>query len=425
MKPLKIIFSTLVFLPLIAFIGLHTFVSIKGRKLLTSKLHSIFQSDVIVGRVATSFPLNLIVKDLEVKSWFKVKKVFAGTGIIDILGGNFILSDLKLEGIEFELEKKKRGDQTQTQAQTQIPVSLETVTANVAQVQEDFFLPQHIILRRLIISNGSFTYIDSTKGEIPIKILVKDLNVRLDNFQWPFRASEVVSLQISGKVPWENIKEEGRIDLKGWINFYKKDMNVKIKVKDIDGVYIYPYYSSWIDIDKARVEKARLDFSSDITGLNNEVNANCHLEMTQLTFKPKEEEAQQARIEKITKIVVGLLKALNQGRVVLDFNFKTKMDNPEFGLGIIQQAFKDKLYQARKNQDSGALQIIKFPGKIIESTITSAVDLTKSVINGTVVVGKELKKAMDSSFSRENNSPASVAVNATSVNATEPVNVTN
>jgi len=415
----------LVFLILIVFIGLHTFVSIKGRKLLTSKLHSIFQSDVIVGRVTTSFPLNLIIKDLEVKSWFKVKKVFAGTGIIDILGGNFILSDLKLEGIEFELENKKRGDQTQTQTQTQIPVSLETVTANVAQVQEDFFLPQHIILRRLIISNGSFTYIDSTKGEIPIKILVKDLNVRFDNFQWPFRASEVVSLQISGKVPWENIKEEGRIDLKGWINFYKKDMNLKVKINDIDGVYIYPYYSSWIDIDKARVEKARLDFSSDITGLNNEVNANCHLEMIQLTFKPKEEEAQQARIEKITKVVVGLLKALNQGRVVLDFNFKTKMDNPEFGLGIIQQAFKDKLSQARKGQDSAVMQIVKFPGKLIEGTITSAADLTKTVINGTVVVGKELKKAMDSSFSRENNSPASVAVNATSVNATEPVNVTN
>jgi len=378
--------------------------------LLTSKLHSVFQSEVIVGRVTTSFPLNLIVKDLEVKSWFKVKKVFAGMGIIDILEGNFILSDLRLEGIEFELEKKKRGEGTQT------PLNLETVAANVAKVQEDFFLPQHIILKRLIISNGTFTYIDHTKGEIPIKIPIKDLNVKCDNFQWPFRASEVTELQISGKVPWENIKEQGRISLEGWINFYKKDMNVKVKIKDIDGVYIYPYYSSWIDIDKARVEKARLDFSSDITGLNNEVNASCHLEMTQLTFKPKEGEVPQARMEKITNVVVGILKALNQGRVVLDFNFKTKMDNPEFGLGIIQQAFKDKLDQVRKERDSGAIQIIKFPGKIIEGTITSAVDLTRSVINGTVNVGKEFRKAVEVSFTRE--------ANVTSSNDVKEVNQT-
>ena len=418
MKKTRVIIYILVILILLVFAALHTYVSIKGRDLLSSKLHSVFQSEVLIGRVTTSFPLKLIVKDLEVKNWFKVKKVLAGSGIIDVLGGNFILSDLRLEGVEFDLEKRKRGDQAQP------PVNLETVAGNVAQVQESFFLPEHIILKHLTIADGTLTYIDYTKSETPIKITVKDLNMRIDNFQWPLSASEVTSFQLSGKVPWENIKEEGKVDLKGWINFYKKDMNAVIKIKDIDGIAIYPYYSSWIDIDKARVEKARLDFNSNITGLNNNVTASCHLEMTQLTFKPKEEQVKEERLERIAHVVIGLLKAMNQGKVVLDFNFKTKMDNPEFGLGIIQQAVKDKLYQARRSQDSTAMQIIKFPGKLIGGTISSAADLTKSMINGTVVVGKELKKAMESSFSRENNSPASVVVNAAAVNATEPVNVT-
>jgi hypothetical protein len=417
MKKIKIVIYIFVLLSLLIFAGLHTFVSIKGRDLLISKLHSVFQSEVSIGRVTTSFPLNLIVKDLEVKDWFKIKKVLAGSGIIDVLGGNFILSDLRLEGVQFDLEKKKRGEQTQS------PVDLGTVAGNVAQVQESFFLPQHIVLKRLTISDGTFTYIDYTKSDTPIKITVKDLNMRVDNFQWPLFASEVTSFQLSGKIPWENIKEAGKVDLKGWINFYKKDMNATIKIKDIDGIAIYPYYSSWVDIDKARVEKARLDFNSNITGLNNNVTASCHLEMTQLTFRPKEEQEKEQRLERITNVVIGLLKAMNQGRVVLDFNFKTKMDNPEFGLGIIQQALKDKLYQARKNQDSPAMQIIKFPGKLIGGTITSAADLTKSVINGTVVVGKELRKAMESSFSRESNSTISAAVNVPAVNATVPENV--
>jgi hypothetical protein len=401
MKKIRVIIYILAVLIGVGFAGLHTFVSIKGRDLLTSKLYSVFQSEVSIGRVTTSFPLKLIVKDLEVKNWFKIKKVLAGSGIIDVLGGNFILSDLKLEGVEFDIEKKKRGDQKQP------PVNLETVAGNVAQVQESFFLPENVILKRLTISDGIFTYIDSTKSEAPIKIKVKDLNMRIDNFQWPFSTSEVTSFQLSGKVPWENIKEEGRIDLKGWVNFYKKDMNAVIKIKDIDGIAIYPYYASWIDIDKARVEKARLDFNSSITGLNNNVTASCHLEMTQLTFKPKEEDVKEQRLEKITHVVIGLLKAMNQGKVVLDFNFKTKMDNPEFGLGIIQQAFKDKLYSARRSRDSGAMQIIKFPAKLIEGTINSAADLTKTVINGTVNVGKEIKKAVEISFTRETNSTSS------------------
>ncbi len=394
MKGLKVIAYISVSLILALFTGLHTFVSIKGRDLLVSKLHSVFQSEVFVGRVTTSFPLNLIVKDLEVKNWFKIKKVFAGTGIIDIFRGNFILSDLRLEGVEFTLEKRKQKNQTET------PLDMESVAENLAQVQESFFLPQHIILKQLVISKGTFTYIDYDKGDTPIKITVKDLNLKIDDFQWPFDASVVTSIQMTGKIPWDNLKEEGWIDLKGWINFYKKNMDVKVKVKDIDAVHIYPYYSGWIDIDKARVDLAKLDFSSDIVGLNNDVTASCHLEMTQLTFKPKEEDQEQ-RMEKIANVVIGMFKALNQGKIVLDFNFKTKMDNPEFGLGIIHQAFKEKLTQARKGRDSGAMQIFRFPGKVIEGTISSAVDLTKSVINGTVTVGKELKKAVEVSFTRE------------------------
>jgi hypothetical protein len=418
MAKIRIIIYILVLLILLVFASLHTFVSIKGRDLLTSKLHAVFQSEVLVGRVTTSFPLKLIVKDLEVKNWFKIKKVLSSTGMIDVLGGNFILSDLRLEGVEFDIEKRKHGDQDQPS------VDLGEVAGNVAQVQESFFLPQHIVLKHLTISDGAFTYIDYTKSDTPIKITVKDFNLKVDNFQWPLFVSEVTSFQLNGKVPWENIKEEGKVDLKGWINFYKKDMNATLKIKDIDGIAIYPYYSSWVDIDKARVEKARLDFNSNITGLNNNVTASCHLEMTQLIFKPKEEQEKEQRLERITNVVIGLLKAMNQGKVVLDFNFKTKMDNPEFGLGIIQEALKDKLYQARKSQDSPAMQIIKFPGKLIGGTITSAADLTKSMINGTVVVGKELRKAMESSFSREGNSPASVAVNVTSFNTTEMVNQT-
>ena len=393
MKFIKVLFQVLAVAALAAFLGLHTFVSIKGKKLLTGKLNSVFQSEVSIGRVTTSFPFQLIVKDIEVKNWFKIRKALAGMGAIDVLGGNFILSDLTLEGAEFELSKEKRGEEPKT-----MPVNLQGVSTSAGV--DDFSLPEHIILKRLIISNGTYTYTDYTKSDTPIKIKVKDLNVEIDNFQWPFLSSEVTSFNISGRVPWDNIKEEGRIDFKGWINFYKKDMRAKLQFKDIDGIYIYPYYSSWVNIDKARVEKARLNFTSNITSLNNEVNAPCHLELVQIAFKPKGAE-EESRQEKVTNVVLGLLKSMNQGKIVLDFNLKTKLDNPEFGLGVIHEALKDKIFLSRKNQDSGAVSLIKFPGRIIAGTLTSATDLTRSVINCTVNVGNELRRAVGASFTKE------------------------
>ena len=404
MKLLKTIIFIVAVIILAAFLGLHTFVSIKGKDLLTKKLHSIFQSEVTVGRVTTSFPFLLIAKNVEVKNWFKIRKAFASTGIFDIFSGNFILSNLKLEGVEFSLEKAKRDKSTEVNPEIKLdesktlPVNPGAVTGSGAE--NDFFLPEHIILKRLTILDGTFNYADYTKSETPINIKVKDLNIKLENFQWPFLNSGVTFFKISGRVPWENIKEEGWIEFEGWINFLKKDLRAKLEVKDIDGVYIYPYYSSWVNIDKARVEKIRLNFSSNITSINNDVNAACHLELTQISFKPKEEQEKEPRLEKITNVVLGLMKAMDQGKIVLNFNLKTKLDNPEFGLGVIEQAFRDKLYQSRKNHGSAAMDIIKFPGKVIEGTIASAADLTKSVINSTVSLGKELKKAVEVSFTR-------------------------
>lgn len=314
-----------------------------------------------------------------------------------------------------------------------MPVNLGAVTAS--SPQDELFLPQHIVLKRLIISDGIFTYSDYTKGDNPIRIKIKDLNVRIDNFQWPFLSSEITSFKLSGRVPWENIKETGSIELGGWINFYKKDMRAKLAVKDIDGVYIYPYYSNWVDIDKARVEKAKLDFTANITSLNNEVNAPCHLELTQISFKPKNDQEKEPRMERIASVVLGILKAMNQGKIVLDFNLKTKLDNPEFGLGVIRQAFRDKMYEVRKSRESAPMQIIKLPGRIIEGAFNSATDLTKSVINGTVNVGKELRKAADASFDRPTNvnktaetqppqTPAPAAPAAPLTNSTNTINST-
>jgi len=415
MKILLRLFLSLVIIALAFFGAIHTFVSIKGKDLLAKKLHSLFHSEVTIGRVTTSFPFNLIVKNLEVKNWFKIKKIIAKKGMLDVFNRNFVLSDLRLERVEIELEKRKHPaaePEAEKNVRLTEPVREKAVipavnqSASVSAVSvtgDDFFLPQRITFKKLIISDSILTYIDYSRGETPIKFRITDLNVKLENFQWPFLSPGVVFFEINGRVPWMNIKEEeGRIEFAGWINFYKRDMRAELEIKGIDGVYIYPYYSSWVNIEKARVEKARLNFTSNITALNNDVSAASHLELTQIAFKPKADQEKEPRIEKITNVVLDLLKTMDQGKIVLDFNFKTKLDNPEFGLGIIQDAFKDKLIQSRKKHDSGSMQIIKLPMKIIESAFTTVTDLTKSVINGTVNVGAEVKKAVETSFDREN-----------------------
>jgi hypothetical protein len=211
----------------------------------------------------------------------------------------------------------------------------------------------------------------------------------------------VTSFSIRGIIPWKDSSEQGSLKLSGWVNLYKKEMRATFNVTDIDAVNLYPYYASWIKLEQERIQKAKLSFKSEITGINNEVESDCHLELTQVVFSPRPEDQPEERSEKIAVAVLDILKALNQGKIAIDFKFKTRMDSPEFGLSkLISAEVFDKVRQSRQSQGLTAEKAVTFPARIVGEAVGSASDLTKSVINGTISVGAELKKALEAAFRR-------------------------
>jgi len=265
-----------------------------------------------------------------------------------------------------------------------------------------------------VISGSTVNFTDRSVADKTIKVTVKDVNIEIENLKLPVRGSDITYFELTGRIPWQNKGEEGKIWFQGWINFFKKDMRAELKVEDIDGICLYPYYSNWVDLEKSRIQKANLNFFSEIIGLNNDVTADCHLELTRVEFKPRPEDQPQEKAQRIATAVIDIFKAINEGKIVLDFKFKTKMDSPEFGLKkIIKTAVEDKISQARKSEPFNPEQILKMPAKIIGDTISTATDLTKSVINGTMSVGRELKKAVEASFSKEESKVSKTPVNQT------------
>ena len=77
-------------------------------------------------------------------------------------------------------------------------------------------------------------------------------------------------------------------------------MQASVDIRDIDGIYLYPYYANWVDLEGARIEKAKLNFSSKITGINNDVNAACHLALADIVRRPLAEEEEDI----ISRIII-------------------------------------------------------------------------------------------------------------------------
>jgi hypothetical protein len=257
-----------------------------------------------------------------------------------------------------------------------------------------------LICKYIVIKDGQLDFIDRGAGPKGLKITVKEIYLELNNLYLVPR-SAVANFELRARIPWQEDEEEGRLEAIGWVNLYKKEMQATLKIHDIDGVYLYPYYSTWVDLEKARIQKAKLNFASNIEGINNDITAKCHLELTDIVRTPRSADEPQEKAEKITDVVLDIFRSLNQGKIVLDFTIRTKMDYPEFGFANIKMAFEDKLAMARKGGALHPDEVLKLPGRLLEGTVKSARDLSKAMLDGVFAIGNGIKKTAEDSFKKE------------------------
>jgi len=397
---------------ILVFIGLHILVNIKGKDFLIEKLKNTFNREISIGSLNTSFPASVHIRDIEAKDLFKIKEVVAGGGLFDLFRMSFKLSVLKLIHPVVSMEK---GLITST-AESPIPNNIPNTIDSSAKIDNPPIAPNtnptvikqlklfltRFYIRHLIIDDGTFNFMDRDVDKNGLLIKIEHLNIKVDNLNFTTLGSRITSFELKGKVPWREGSEEGKIETDGWINLFKKDMRATLKVNDIDGVYLYPYYSQWVDLEKARIEKAKLNFTSNISGLNNNLTAECHLELTDIVRRPRTPEEEPDKAEKIATAVLNIFRALNQGKIALDFIIKTKMDRPEFGFSDVRTAFEDKLTKGRKGNGFKAEDILIFPGKLLEGAAKGATGFSMAIIDGVASVGKELKNAVEDAFKKSN-----------------------
>jgi hypothetical protein len=248
-----------------------------------------------------------------------------------------------------------------------------------------------LIIKSLKVYSGKLNFVDTTAASGKISVIIKDLNFYITNLSTS-GTKGVSNFDLNGNLSWNTGEPDGKISLKGWADFYKKDMLATLKIEDIDAIVFYPYYSTWVDLGKARIDKAKLSFHCNIKGQNNDVAADCHLELVDMVRKVRLPEEPQQKAEKVTDAVLDMLKSMDQGKVVLDFVLHTKMDRPEFGFANIKSAFEGKLMQARSSAGLRPQDMLLLPGHWLQSGIKSGMDLSNAVIDGIFDLSNGIKK---------------------------------
>ncbi|MDD2752034.1 MAG: DUF748 domain-containing protein [Candidatus Omnitrophica bacterium] len=401
-KILFILCSTLV----IFFCSVYAFLVLVGKVFITDQLQALTGRKVTIGYFDITAPLNLDIRDLEIEGLARADAVFISPSAWHLLFGRLALNEVRITRPRITYERLVPAIRPVPREGAKNPNPVVSTTTEILSAPDIFSAISHLaqsikqqkqrrfIFKRIEIENGKIDFTDRTVGKNGIKITVQDINAYLTNFYLPAR--QVTSrFDFKGRIPWGSLNEQemGKIETSGSFNLYKKDITAKVNIRDIDGVYLYPYYSKWVDLEKARIERAKLMFTSDIKGVNNSIVAPCHLELTDIIFKSRTPQEQQEKEEKIAVRVIDIFKTLNQGKIILDFTIKTKMSQPEFGFGNIKMAFEEKIAQGR-GPGITVKSVAMLPGKIIEGTVKGATDISKAVFSGTFAVANLFKKAV-------------------------------
>ena len=388
----KILIAVLVILILL-FSAAYLFFIVKGKTVLTQKLEDALKSKISIGNLGIKIPLVLEIKDLSIGKLAKVDWIYVSPNLTALLGGKIVLNEVKFLRPEINWERRSPVPDASEKNLTDL-----NIEEALAQIKEILNSPKakskqkpQITIKYLGIKDGIVNFTDRAVSGAGIQIILKEVLVDVDNLYLFSKSSvPVTDFQLTAKIPWQKGASEGTVYASGEINLYKKDIQARLEVEGINGIALRPYYAEWVDLEKSRIEEARLNFISDIQGQNNEVVAKCRLELTDIKFKPRPAEQAEHKAEKIATMILGIFRALNQGKVVVNFTIRTKLDRPEFKFDRITSAVEKTITEAIESDKIKIKDVALFPGRLIGGVAKGTTDTTKAIIGGTLSAGKSL-----------------------------------
>lgn len=393
MKNWKKIF-TIIAIVVIFFSFAYAFFIVEAKNIIAQKIQQAIGHNTTIGKLDVKPPLNLEIRGLEIKGLLKAGYIYISPSIPSLLFGKIVINKVKI--VSPQLTYQRQGAPTPAQesiapvveaAPTVAPIPV-TAPATPTAAQHKVF---PVTIKSLKVYSGRLDFVDSTAKSGVIKVMIKDIYFYVTNLSTVANDS-VTNFSLKGNISWNSGEPDGRFLAQGWVNPYKKDILATLKIENIDALVFYPYYSTWVDLEKARIEKAKLNFSSNIKGVNNDVAAVCHLELADIVRKVRAPEEKQEKAERLTDAVLDMFKAMNQGKVVLDFTLHTKMDQPAFGFDNIKSAFEGKLMQGRAQAGLRPQDMLLLPAKMLQNGIKSGVDFSNAAVDGVFALGNGIKK---------------------------------
>jgi uncharacterized protein involved in outer membrane biogenesis len=251
--------------------AINVFLLLGGKNIIANRINTLSGKKIAIGLCFIRPPMVIVARNIKIESLMKADDISCSLSFFSLFYWKPVLSWIVLSKPEIYYEIKPQPDKTvsKDKAVNGEIVSDPTVTGQEKSIQ--------VVLRAIKIKQGRFDIVDYRSADIPIKISGQDVHINLDRS----------GIKLNARLPWNNAPQEGKIEAMGSFTPAKKEAMAKLNINNIDGAALYPYYSRWINLKEAGIQSARLDFTSNINVVGNNLEAACTLGLSDIVYESK------------------------------------------------------------------------------------------------------------------------------------------
>lgn len=339
--------SNLTWLVLILILGLiagYLVAISKAKTHISNVIEERLNRQASIGSVTVGLPLNLQIdnlrlfektNDTKAQEFFYAERLSIMPSILPLFARRLVIRELRVDHPRIIVVKGEDGKYNF--------LDFFEKESNVAQKDVKYKKGGggFLILSALNISNGSIKYIDRQIAREGEGILMDSVNINIDRLIFPLTPMRT-NFGASAEIPYRQGSAKGRVRLNGWIDINKKDMDAKLQLDGLEIQHLKPYLKAH---RTANIESGTIYFNSDIVAKNNDLIAECKLNIKDIDFtsEPDGLKLFGIPISALTDIIKDERKEL-----ALDFTIKTELDKPR-------------------------LKIVKISGNLVSTGLKSAI----------------------------------------------------
>jgi hypothetical protein len=352
-KALRIFLILLIFVVL-AVVGVSVYVAVNGRGILLSELEKNLGVKAQVGSLKILFPDTIVAEDVKLSETLGVKRVEVTPSLLGLLSGNMVFNAIILDGSQATITRNPDNSFDFGLGQIEVPHP-----ARLGGKKK----PLRFYVNKLNIRDSRVTFVDKglADGSASVIRCLLDLECRRPSLLQILR----MQFKGQGRLTLENGDPLGLIFFDGWVEPLARNMDAEAVLSEVRLSGLRPYYKKYF---KKEVKSGDVGLTIRAASKDNDLLADCHLELARVKFKEPEtavgiaQEPVKGAFDFASLAADSFLS--RDGGLALDFSVRTKMDRPRFeNLKVRGDFFKNRVEAVFTKPPEEAIRDIKNIGK--------------------------------------------------------------